>query len=413
MQRKREDKRRNLTDRFLESLKPPKTGRIEVADKQAPGLTIRVTPDGRKSWAVRYSPKGAGQRRATIGAYPGMKLAEARAETFDIAAAAKRGIDKPAADQRAKEDEQRAAERPQTVKDLTARYIADYAKANQRRWRLTERLFQMHVDPEIGATPLGALRRADIVALLDDMQNKKGLAAQVNRTRSQLVAMLNWAVEREWLPANPAAGVKKRKGIEAPRARVLSDDELRAIWDAADAIGYPGGAFIKALILSGQRRDEVRCLPWSELIEGGAAWLLPGGRNKGKRDHLVPLSVDLRTLIEASEKVSPFVFSTGSEKPYAGQKRLKEILDRKSGVRGWTLHDIRRTVSTRMSELGISRDVVRRVLNHARPGLDRVYDAHQYRDEKAKALEAWAQRLALIMAGQKAGNVVSLARTAS
>jgi integrase len=108
--------------------------------------------------------------------------------------------------------------------------------------------------------------------------------------------------------------------------------------------------------------------------------------------------------------VSPFVFSTGGEKPYAGQKRLKDILDRKSGVTGWTLHDIRRTVSTRMSELGISRDVVRRVLNHAKPGLDRVYDAHEYREEKAKALEAWARRLALIIAGEKAGNVVALQR---
>jgi integrase len=401
---------RNLTDRFLDGLKPPKAGRIEVSDKQAPGLTIRVTPDGWKTWAVRYSPKGSGQRRATIGAYPGTKLAEARATTFEIAASAKRGIDKPAADQRAKEEEQRATERPQTVKDLTARYVAEYAKANQRRWKLTERLFQMHVDPEIGATLLGTLRRADIVALLDEMQNKRGLAAQVNRVRSQLVAMLNWAVEREWLPANPAAGVKKRKGVEAARQRVLSDDELRAVWNAADAIGYPGGAFIKALILSGQRRDEVRCLPWGELLDDGAAWLLPGSRNKSKRDHLVPLTAELRALIEASPRLSPFVFSAGGKKPYAGQKRLKEILDRKSGVSGWTLHDIRRTVSTRMSALGIPRDVVRRVLNHAKPGLDGVYDVHEYCDEKAKALEVWAQRLALIVSGQKAGNVVPLTR---
>jgi integrase len=401
---------RSLTDRFLESLKAPKAGRHEVADTQAPGLEIRVTPDGRKSWSVRYSPKGMGRRRATIGVYPGMKLADARAETYEIAAAAKRGIDKPSADQRAKEEVERAAGSPKTVKELTARYIADYAKANQRRWKLTERMFQMHVDPEIGAISLGMLRRADIVALLDDLQNKKGLAAQVNRVRSQLVAMLNWAVEREWLPANPAAGVKKRKGVEAPRARVLSDDELRKVWNAADAIGYPGGAFIKALILSGQRRDEVRCMPWSELIEADAAWLLPGSRNKGKRDHLVPLSKDLRALIEASEKVSSFVFSTDGKKPYSGQKRLKEILDRKSGVTGWTLHDVRRTVSTRMSELGIPRDVVRRLLNHAKPGLDRVYDAHEYREDKARALEAWAQRLALIIAGEKAVNVVALQR---
>ncbi len=401
---------RNLTDRLLAALKPPAAGRRVLTDAAAPGLTMRVTAKGERTWAVRYSPKGTGQQWATLGSYPGMKLAEARTEALAIASAAKKGIDMPAEQARTRDEARRAEGRPATVSDLLRRYVADYCKANQRRWPLTERMFDSHVIPEIGDKALTELRRADVVELLDELRNGKKLAAQVNRVRSQIIAALNWAVEREFLPGNPAAAIKRVKGIEQPRARILTDGELRAIWNAADGVGYPGGAFVKLLILTGQRRDEVRCLPWTELRENGAVWLLPGARNKSKRDHLLPLPQAARDVLEGATRTGAFVFSANGKKPYAGQKRLKEILDRESGVHGWTLHDIRRTVRTRLGEMGIARDVAQRVLNHAKPGLDRVYDHGDYRDPMAKALEAWAQRVMRVVAADS--NVVALARHA-
>ncbi len=402
-----------LTDRLCKTIKPPAAGRLELTDDDAPGLAFRITASGEKSWAIRYTTKGGNQRRVTIGPYrdgKGVTLAAARARAHEIAAAARRGIDLPAVEAKAQEREVREAERPQTVRDLTRRYVTEYAEANQRRPKLTDRLFAMHVEPLIGKVALTELRRGDIVTLLDDLQNKKGLGAQVNRVRSQLAAALNWAVEREWLPANPAAGIKK-KPVERQRERTLADDELRAIWRAADAIGYPGGTLAKLLILTGQRRDECRCLEWSEVREGGALWLLPGARNKSKRDHRLPLPEAVQTLLGTAPRHGSFVFSSDGKKPYNGTRSLKEALDSKSGVAGWVLHDIRRTVRTRLSEMGVPRAIASAILNHAKPGLDRVYDHANHRPAMLRALEAWAKRVDRIVAGKGDGKVVAIDRS--
>ena len=136
--------RQKFTDRYVASLKAPANGRLEIVDTDAPGLTIRVTAAGEKTWAVRYRPgKGSAQQRATIGVYPGTSLAAARQKAYEIAAVAQRGIDPLAEEKRAQETRKVIASRPQTVKDLTAKYIEDYAKANMRKWRMCERIFQI------------------------------------------------------------------------------------------------------------------------------------------------------------------------------------------------------------------------------------------------------------------------------
>src|SRR5207248_1485346 len=115
------------------SLKPPTTGRLEIVDTGAPGLVLRVTAKGAKSWAIRYSPKGAQQQRASYGTYPAVKLAAARQRAQDIAAAAAKGIDLPAAQKREREAERQTAGRPQTMADLLDEYVARYCKPNQRK----------------------------------------------------------------------------------------------------------------------------------------------------------------------------------------------------------------------------------------------------------------------------------------
>lgn len=211
-----------------------------------------------------------------------------------ILAASRRGVDLPAVQAAEEAARLQGSSRPSTVQALLNAYVEDYCKTHQRRWLLTQRMFEVHVFPRMGPRSLAEVRRADVAELLDDLQNKEGLRAQVNRVRSQLVAAFNWAVEREYLDMNPAAAVKRRK-IEVPRERVLSNAELKAIWWAADALPAPSGPLIKALMLTGARRDEVRCMLWSEVLSPEAAeddgwvWLLPKDRNKGKRDHAVPL----------------------------------------------------------------------------------------------------------------------------
>jgi integrase len=399
--------KRRLTDRFVQSVAPPASGRSVSIDTEAPGLELRVSSSGGKSWSIRYRPKGGERKRTTYGTYPAIPLAEARARAKEIAAAAARGVDLPNAEERERDEQRKAAKRPQTFADLLDQYVERYCKRNQRKWKLVERMLDAHVKPAVGKRPLTELRRADLVELLDELQNEKGLRAQVNRVRSQVVAALNWAVEHEYLDANPAAAVKKRK-IEASRDRVLTNDELRAIWREADALSEPSRSLVKAWILTGQRRDEVRCMTWREVDFGRALWTLPAARNKGKRDHDVPLSPVMVALLSKT-RLGNHVFTIDGGKPYAGQKRLKAILDRESGVTDWTFHDFRRTVSTGMAALHIPQDTIDRVLNHAKGRLAGTYNRHEYLDEKRRALETWADHVAFIVSEtREAPNVVEL-----
>src|SRR5271156_4809173 len=165
---------KRLNDRYLQSLKPPASDRFESLDTEAPGLVLRVNANGVRSWTIRYRPKGNPQRRATFGSYPGISLADARQRARDIAAAAGRGVDLPAQEAREGEDRRRHAGQPETVAEVLDRYVAEYCKTNQLRWELTERMFESHVKPIIGSRRLNELRRADVVEMLDDLQNEKG-----------------------------------------------------------------------------------------------------------------------------------------------------------------------------------------------------------------------------------------------
>jgi integrase len=400
--------KKQLTDRFIETVDPPASGRAVYIDAKAPGLELRVSPDGRKSWSIRYRPKGGERNRETYGVYPAKTLADARRRALAIAAKAVDGIDLPATEDREREAARKAAARPQTVGDLLDRYVESYCKPNQRKWQQAERIFETHVKPILGQKPLTELRRADIAELLDDLQNEKGFRAQVNRVRSHIVAALNWGIEREWIEVNPAAAIKKRK-LERSRARVLSNDEIRAIWRAADMLSEPRRSLVMAWILTGQRRDEVRCMTWGEVDSSRAVWTLPAGRNKGKRDHEIPLSPTMLEMLDKLPRLGDAIFTIDGMKPYSGTKRVKAVLDRESGVTGWTLHDFRRTASTGMAELHVSQDTIDRVLNHAKGTLAGTYNRHQYFDEKRRALEVWAEHVAYVVGDARdSANVVEL-----
>ena len=296
--------KKRLTDRFLQTVKPPAAGRDVYSDTDALGLELRVSERGMRSWSIRYRSKGGERRRTTYGTYPAIPLAEARARAREIAAAAARGLDLPKQEERQREEQSRAEERPQNLGALIDRYIEQHCRPMQRRSGMVERLFARHVPPRMAAMPLDELRRANLVELLDDLQNKKGLKAQVNQVRAHLIAALNWAADREYLEVNPFAGVKKRR-LEAPRTRVLADRELRAIWRAAETRSATESGFVKALFLTGQRRDEVRCMNWSEVDIDGAVWTLLAARNKSKRDQDIPLVPTMVEVLGTPRRTGP------------------------------------------------------------------------------------------------------------
>jgi integrase len=218
--------------------------------------------------------------------------------------------------------------------------------------------------------------------------------------------MFKYACEREIVLDNPVSGTRPRK-VETERTRVLNDGELRAIWRALDEMEDPGR--MKALLLTGCRRDEIRCMKWSEVNAAGDLWTVPASRSKGARDHEIPLSSAMIELLARLPRRGAFVFTFSGDRPWSGHDKITPVLDRESGVKGWVFHDLRRTARSRFAEMGISSEIAERLLGHAMTKVARIYDRHSYRAEKGRALQAWADRLMQIVGdGRAVANVVTL-----
>lgn len=386
--------KRKLTDRYLSTLKAPASGRIEVADTEARGLVFRMTSAGAASWAVRYTnPKTRKQSRHTLGDYPALSLAKARDSVTAFRAKLIEGED--------------PTKKPlETFADLVKAYHEGYLDTQTRKPSQTRALFDQHVLPRIGTMGLRDIRRGDVIDMLDRLQ-RDGLRSQVNRIQSAVSAALNWAVNEGHIELNPILGLRHRVK-EDERDRVLSDAELKAVWMAADGRSVPSRDLVKVLILTMQRRDEVRGMRWDELDETDRSWIIPAARNKSGRKHLVPLSGMAWDLIDAMPRLGPYVFTTDGERAYAGHAKLGPALRRASQVEGWTLHDLRRTGRTGLSRLGVPLHVAELVLNHARPRLEKTYDHYDYLAEKRDALERWAAHVRRTVETPEGANVVAI-----
>jgi integrase len=255
-----------------------------------------------------------------------------------------------------------------TFGDLAGEYQA-HCKTYQRSWKATERIFENHILPVFKDEPLIDVGREKMLSLQQILLDK-GLTTQVNRIISHVKACFTWAVEdKQYLEVNPTATLqrKKRRVVETSRDRILSKGELKAIWRAAGTLTEPSKSFVKMLMLTGQRRDEVRCMTPFEVDVTDKNWVLPASRTKAKHVYLVPLAeytVELLLSVPDFEG-GKFVFTVDGEKPYAGARRLKEILDRESKVADWVFHDMRRTFSTGLSSLNIEPHIRRRCPNHS------------------------------------------------
>jgi integrase len=400
----------NLTDRYLQTVKAPAIGRLVVTDKTVRCLTIRIS--GVRSFVVRYRLPRQGQRDVTIGTYPEITLAEARQRARDIIAAAKRGIDIIAEERRVDAERRKEEATAQLVRDLVADYVR-HIQPHLRRWHTIEGILNKHVVPVLGDRPAKSVRRADIVELLDAMQGR-GLRQIVNRTKSALGALFTFALERQRVEDSPMIGVRPRP-VETERSRVLRDAELRALWRALEEMPDPGRTFVKVLMLTAARRDEIRGMRWSEVDDQGV-WLLPASRNKGGRDFELGLSRQVLDLLAGLPRViapgsmeAVFVFTINGVNPWSRHQWFKGELDARSGVVGWRWHDLRRTVRSRLSELRIPFEIAERAINHTVPKLERTYNRHSFFVEKKEAMQLWADRLAVIVGqGRDAPNVVEL-----
>jgi integrase len=273
--------------------------------------------------------------------------------------------------------------------------------------RAIRRAFRKYLD-----LPAADLDRATAVRALDKIV-KEGSPVMAARTGAYLCACYEWAVKRGTLTGNPFAKLPRP---ETPsRERTLTDVEIAAVWKAAESAGV-FGAVVRMLILTGQRRDEVASATWSELSPDLRAWTIPGSRTKNGATHIVSMSRQAQAIIAGQPRLNdnPHVFAGLNSGAFRGFSRSKVALDRTSGIKGWTLHDLRRTVATGLQKLGVRLEVTEAVLNHvsgSRAGIVGVYQRHSWSDEKRAALNAWGAHVEAIVYGRDSGgNIVEFAR---
>jgi integrase len=414
--------KKTLTNKFVETAPGP-TGdgkQCDYWDAATPGLSLRVTSEGVKSWTVLYRVDGK-QVRHTLGRYPGVGLADARRKAADA-----RELVAGGKDPRREDERQRAAEaqaRADTVEAVVQRYLASIGEVEVpgskrkpqrlRSGREIARIFNRYIVPAIGRQPMKDVSRRQLVELLDKIADQNG-GAMANRTLGQIRRLFNWAVSKDIVAASPCTAIE-RPAREVPRDRKLSDDEVRRVWAACDLAGQPYGQFIRFLLATGVRRSEAAFMTRSEI--DGDVWVIPARRQKSNVEHAVPLSPLAVEIINSLPNRGGTVFALEGGGPMSGFSSRKAWFDNIVAADGdgamepWALHDIRRVVRSGMSALRIDPEIAERVLAHVPARLRRTYDRHSYLDEKRVALEAWARRLQSIVDPTPKGNVFELRAT--
>ena len=397
-----------LTDRFLSSRKPPAAGRAIYTDAAVPGLTFRVSaatksnPEGRRDWLLRYRPRGQTQKAVALGTYPAVSLSTARQRAGEIVATAKRGVDLIAVEE-SEAAAQRAAEaKARPLSEIATAYLDSVKRL--RSWRIIESRTRCHIIPKLGNKRVGEVTRADVVEFLDDLEREEGLRQQVNRCRETLQAIFAYATERGLVTVNPIVGVSRRK-VEIPRDRTLTAQELIALWRSIEKLPELPRAYFRVVLLTGARRNEVRCMAWSELDLDAALWRLPAERNKSARAFELPLSAPVVETLRMLPRLGPMVFALDGKRPMNVHKLIDRVRS-DAGLFNVRLHDLRRTLRTGLAELGVTFEVAERVLNHAMPGLQAVYNRHSYAAEKRAALALWAEHV-LALAEEREATVVA------
>jgi integrase len=299
---------------------------------------------------------------------------------------------------------QRAAEaKARPLCEIANAYLESVKRL--RSWRDIESRTRCHIIPKLGNKPTGGITRADVVEFLDGLERKQGLRHQINRCRETLRAIFAFAIERELITVNPVIGVSKRK-VEIPRDRTLSPEELASLCRAIDRMPELPRAYFRVVLLTGARRNEVGRMEWSEIDLDAALWRLPAERNKSARVFEIPLSTPVVETLRTLPRVGPLVFTLNGKQPMTLHPWI-ERARHDAGLINARLHDLRRTMRTGMSELGIPFEIAERALNHAMPGLQSVYDRHSYAREKRRALQLWAEHV-LSIAEEREAKVVAL-----
>ena len=388
--------RKSLSDIGVSNLKArPK--RYAFPDPELRGHYVRVTPSGSKTFAVVTRDPTGKQKWAAIGPSDAMKIEEARERGRRALQRIRDGLP-------AFED---APQKEATVEEVANSWLKRHVEAKKLLSAPEiERCLEVYVLPEWRSRAFVSIRRGDITELLDQIEDSRG-ARQADVVLSILRGISNWYATRHDDYSSPFTKGMKRQS-QTRRDRMLSDDELRAVWAQAGKAGI-FGAIIRMALLTAQRREKIASMRWADLT--GNVWTIPANaREKGAGGSLKLPPAAMSVISERPRMASnAFVFSGRGDNAFNGFSKSKAAFDaalpRLKGADGteaeisnWTLHDLRRTARSLMSRAGVRPDIAERVLGHVISGVEGVYDRHRYDEEKAGALASLAALVEKIVA---------------
>ncbi|HUH00111.1 MAG TPA: tyrosine-type recombinase/integrase, partial [Gammaproteobacteria bacterium] len=404
------------TDRELKALKPSDK-HYDVKDEKARNHIVRVGPENAKGefrrtfCLVTRFPGSKNPTRHAFGEYKvngkgDLTLEEARELAGEWRAMIRKNVDPREAGRREKTEASR--KRDVTFGAVIEEYLARHV-VGQRKAKDVEREIRSELIESWQNKPISEITRGDVVELVEAIADRPA-PYHAHNVFGHIRTFFNWCIDRGKydLETSPCDRLKPARliGAKKPRQRVLTDDELLAFSRTADRLGYPFGPMFKLLVLTGQRKSEVAEARWREFNLDRSIWTVPPERFKSDSSHLVPLTDDVLAVLRALPrfKKGDHLFSTTfGEKPVSGFSKAKARLDRlilrtlkalartrgedpaKVTLPPFVIHDIRRTMRTRLSGLKVQERVAEMVIGHGKKGLARVYDQHEFADEMREA----------------------------
>jgi integrase len=395
-------------DRQVRALKPAKPGTwYDAWDQHRSNLVVRVGPKTqrggfKKTFALVARFNGAkNPTRRALGEYGTITLEKARAKADQW-----NGLIKAGKDPKAEEEKERRTELRKQADTFDA-VAAEFIKRvlpKQRRGKHVARELQREFVERWSGRPLTSITRSDVTEVINEAVDR-GAFYQAHNLLGHVRTLFNWAIDQDYgLEVSPCDRIRPKAliGERKPRQHVLNDAELAGFWRATECIPYPFGPLFRLLILTGARRNEIAQARWAEINPKQKTLTVPPERFKSDAAHLIPLNSEAMALVEKLPRFNrgDYLFSTTfGERPVTGFAKAKERLDRLmteelgGKFTPFRIHDLRRTMRTRLASLRVPDTIAEMVIGHGRKGLQRVYDQHQYEAEMREALTQWAARL--------------------
>lgn len=391
-----------LTDHAIKTLKTPSDGAKFIYDSEVPYFGLRCMASGVKTFIYGYRNLEGRLHRVTLGRWPTLTATAARLRAREMAAQIAAGKD-PYEERQ----ERRTAE---TFKELVDLYCARHL-SNLRTGDQTERFLRREAIPWFGQNAKAVtIKRRDIIRLVEEKAVEAPVSA--NRLLTAMKRLGNWAVQRDLLDVNPAAGIR-RPTAEKSRDRVLGEDEIRIFWERVPTrmrMSESVRVALRLILILGQRPGETCSMEWAELDLKRGWWELPREKTKSDRVHRVPLTALAIEQITNQPQGDRWVFPSMNGQPlkrlalsHAIRRNLEHF-----GLERWTPHDLRRSCASHLAAVGVDRFIIERILNHSDNTVGGIYDRYSYDDQKRRALEKWERKLRSIIGTPPAAKVVSI-----